>query len=75
MDCEANSDVRIFAKFECASCIQLNLLYHTTVHFSTEQQPIFTSVQDLLCYLIDDGGFLIMSNQKEDWNKVKLFSH
>lgn len=28
---------------------------------------------DLLCYLIDDGGFLIMSNQKEDWNKVGMF--
>ncbi|XP_028303549.1 voltage-dependent calcium channel subunit alpha-2/delta-2a isoform X3 [Gouania willdenowi] len=28
---------------------------------------------DLLCYLIDDGGFLIMSNQKDDWNKVGLF--
>uniref|UniRef100_A0A3Q0RPG0 Calcium channel, voltage-dependent, alpha 2/delta subunit 2a n=1 Tax=Amphilophus citrinellus TaxID=61819 RepID=A0A3Q0RPG0_AMPCI len=30
-------------------------------------------LQDLLCYLIDDGGFLIMSNQKEDWNKVGMF--
>ncbi|KAK0135891.1 Voltage-dependent calcium channel subunit alpha-2/delta-2 [Merluccius polli] len=29
--------------------------------------------EDLLCYLIDDGGFLIMSNQKEDWNKVGMF--
>uniref|UniRef100_A0A3P8RVV4 Calcium channel, voltage-dependent, alpha 2/delta subunit 2a n=1 Tax=Amphiprion percula TaxID=161767 RepID=A0A3P8RVV4_AMPPE len=28
---------------------------------------------DLLCYLIDDGGFLIMSNQKDDWNKVGMF--
>ncbi|XP_034022183.1 voltage-dependent calcium channel subunit alpha-2/delta-2a isoform X1 [Thalassophryne amazonica] len=28
---------------------------------------------DLLCYLIDDGGFLIMSNQKEDWYKVGMF--
>uniref|UniRef100_A0A8C6WJY2 Calcium channel, voltage-dependent, alpha 2/delta subunit 2a n=1 Tax=Neogobius melanostomus TaxID=47308 RepID=A0A8C6WJY2_9GOBI len=28
---------------------------------------------DLLCYLVDDGGFLIMSNQKEDWNKVGMF--
>lgn len=27
-------------------------------------------MQDLLCYLIDDGGFLIMSNQKEHWNEV-----
>lgn len=31
--------------------------------------PFFFS-QDLLCYLLDDGGFLIMSNQKDDWNKV-----
>uniref|UniRef100_A0A674MJ91 Calcium channel, voltage-dependent, alpha 2/delta subunit 2a n=1 Tax=Takifugu rubripes TaxID=31033 RepID=A0A674MJ91_TAKRU len=31
------------------------------------------SVQELLCYLIDDGGFLIMSNQKDDWNKVGMF--
>ncbi|KAM8915880.1 voltage-dependent calcium channel subunit alpha-2/delta-2a isoform 3-T3 [Spinachia spinachia] len=29
--------------------------------------------EDLLCYLIDDGGFMIMSNQKEDWNKVGMF--
>ncbi|KAK5934124.1 hypothetical protein CgunFtcFv8_014544 [Champsocephalus gunnari] len=29
--------------------------------------------EDLLCYLIDDGGFLIMSNQKEEWNKVGMF--
>ncbi|XP_056887355.1 voltage-dependent calcium channel subunit alpha-2/delta-2a isoform X3 [Takifugu flavidus] len=28
---------------------------------------------ELLCYLIDDGGFLIMSNQKDDWNKVGMF--
>ncbi|XP_037534660.1 voltage-dependent calcium channel subunit alpha-2/delta-2a [Nematolebias whitei] len=28
---------------------------------------------DLLCYLIDDGGFLIMSNQKEHWNEVGKF--
>ncbi|XP_053724518.1 voltage-dependent calcium channel subunit alpha-2/delta-2a isoform X2 [Synchiropus splendidus] len=28
---------------------------------------------DLVCYLIDDGGFLIMSNQKDDWNKVGMF--
>ncbi|XP_034170117.2 voltage-dependent calcium channel subunit alpha-2/delta-2b isoform X1 [Pangasianodon hypophthalmus] len=28
---------------------------------------------DLLCYLIDDGGFLVMSNQKDHWKKVGLF--
>lgn len=32
----------------------------------------YLSVQELLCYLIDDGGFLIMSNQKEDWNRVSI---
>lgn len=34
--------------------------------------PLCLSVQELLCYLIDDGGFLIMSNQKEDWNRVRF---
>ncbi|KAJ7998441.1 hypothetical protein DPEC_G00204960 [Dallia pectoralis] len=29
--------------------------------------------EDLLCYLLDDGGFLIMSNQKEHSNKVGMF--
>lgn len=29
-------------------------------------------LQDLLCYLIDDGGFLVMSNQKDHWKKVHL---
>uniref|UniRef100_A0A8C8M4A1 VWFA domain-containing protein n=1 Tax=Oncorhynchus tshawytscha TaxID=74940 RepID=A0A8C8M4A1_ONCTS len=31
------------------------------------------SMQDLLCYLVDDGGFLIMSNQKDHWNKIGMF--
>ncbi|KAI5619545.1 voltage-dependent calcium channel subunit alpha-2/delta-2 isoform X2 [Silurus asotus] len=31
------------------------------------------SQMDLLCYLIDDGGFLIMSNQIQDWNKIGMF--
>uniref|UniRef100_A0A8C8C6X2 VWFA domain-containing protein n=1 Tax=Oncorhynchus tshawytscha TaxID=74940 RepID=A0A8C8C6X2_ONCTS len=29
--------------------------------------------EDLLCYLVDDGGFLIMSNQKDYWNKIGMF--
>ncbi|XP_062852767.1 voltage-dependent calcium channel subunit alpha-2/delta-2a [Trichomycterus rosablanca] len=29
--------------------------------------------EDLLCYLIDDGGFLIMSNQIQDWSKIGMF--
>uniref|UniRef100_A0A671KSA5 Voltage-dependent calcium channel subunit alpha-2/delta-2-like n=1 Tax=Sinocyclocheilus anshuiensis TaxID=1608454 RepID=A0A671KSA5_9TELE len=28
--------------------------------------------QDLLCYLIDDGGFLVMSNQRDHWKKVDV---
>ncbi|KAG7319330.1 hypothetical protein KOW79_017804 [Hemibagrus wyckioides] len=28
---------------------------------------------DLLCYLIDDGGFLVMSNQRDHLKKVGLF--
>nr|XP_046198900.1 voltage-dependent calcium channel subunit alpha-2/delta-2-like isoform X1 [Oncorhynchus gorbuscha] len=29
--------------------------------------------EDLLCYLVDDGGFLVMSNQKDYWNKIGMF--
>uniref|UniRef100_A0AAQ4PVP6 VWFA domain-containing protein n=1 Tax=Gasterosteus aculeatus aculeatus TaxID=481459 RepID=A0AAQ4PVP6_GASAC len=29
--------------------------------------------KDLLCYLIDDGGFLVMSNQRDHWKKIGLF--
>lgn len=29
-------------------------------------------LQDLLCYLIDDGGFLVLSNQRDHWKKVFL---
>uniref|UniRef100_A0A8C6TA89 Calcium channel, voltage-dependent, alpha 2/delta subunit 2b n=1 Tax=Neogobius melanostomus TaxID=47308 RepID=A0A8C6TA89_9GOBI len=29
--------------------------------------------KDLLCYLIDDGGFLVMSNQRDHWKKMGLF--
>ncbi|XP_041080986.1 voltage-dependent calcium channel subunit alpha-2/delta-2-like [Polyodon spathula] len=28
---------------------------------------------DLLCVLIDDGGFLVMSNQKSHWTQVGMF--
>uniref|UniRef100_A0A8C2EPG0 Calcium channel, voltage-dependent, alpha 2/delta subunit 2a n=1 Tax=Cyprinus carpio TaxID=7962 RepID=A0A8C2EPG0_CYPCA len=35
--------------------------------------PIRLSSQDLLCYLIDDGGFLVMSNQKDYLNKIGMF--
>lgn len=43
-----------------------------SLYMSDLQLIFYLSVQDLLCYLIDDGGFLIMSNQKDDWNKVKI---
>lgn len=39
---------------------------------SEDAHSVCLSVQELLCYLIDDGGFLIMSNQKEDWNRVSF---
>lgn len=58
MDCEANSDVSTHSapsSFFCRPSVAHSHL----------------SVQELLCYLIDDGGFLIMSNQKDDWNKVR----
>lgn len=79
MDCEANSDVSIPAHLWKASCIQIYTITATFFHCASNYQPLFClCVQDLLCYLVDDGGFLIMSNQKEDWNKVILintFSH
>lgn len=31
------------------------------------------NTDDLLCYLIDDGGFLVMSNQRDHWKKMGLF--
>lgn len=31
--------------------------------------------QDLLCYLIDDGGFLVMSNQRDHWKKVGFLKY
>uniref|UniRef100_A0A1A8P6F5 Calcium channel, voltage-dependent, alpha 2/delta subunit 2 n=1 Tax=Nothobranchius rachovii TaxID=451742 RepID=A0A1A8P6F5_9TELE len=31
------------------------------------------NTDDLLCYLIDDGGFLVMSNQRDHWQKIGLF--
>lgn len=63
MDCEANSEVSLLTEMtggERALC--------PSVHADL----LRLSVQELLCYLIDDGGFLIMSNQKEDWNRVRF---
>ncbi|XP_061583200.1 voltage-dependent calcium channel subunit alpha-2/delta-2-like isoform X3 [Cololabis saira] len=31
------------------------------------------NTDDLLCYLIDDGGFLVMSNQRDHWKKIGFF--
>ncbi|XP_068171783.1 voltage-dependent calcium channel subunit alpha-2/delta-2-like [Antennarius striatus] len=31
------------------------------------------NTDDLLCYLIDDGGFLVMSNQRDHWKKIGVF--
>ncbi|KAM4587391.1 voltage-dependent calcium channel subunit alpha-2/delta-2-like isoform 1-T1 [Odontesthes bonariensis] len=31
------------------------------------------NTDDLLCYLVDDGGFLVMSNQRDHWKKIGLF--
>ncbi|XP_054640519.1 voltage-dependent calcium channel subunit alpha-2/delta-2b isoform X2 [Dunckerocampus dactyliophorus] len=31
------------------------------------------NTDDLLCYLVDDGGFLVMSNQRDHWRKIGLF--
>lgn len=31
------------------------------------------NTDDLLCYLIDDGGFLVLSNQRDHWKKIGHF--
>uniref|UniRef100_A0A3B3U9A9 Calcium voltage-gated channel auxiliary subunit alpha2delta 2 n=1 Tax=Poecilia latipinna TaxID=48699 RepID=A0A3B3U9A9_9TELE len=31
------------------------------------------NTDDLQCYLIDDGGFLVMSNQRDHWKQIGLF--
>lgn len=39
------------------------------------QAPLSSSpppVQDLLCVLIDDGGFLVLSNQNHQWDQVRV---
>lgn len=69
MDCEANSDVSISTYFPKAST-QLEKQW-TVPPVSRLTVHLYFCVQDLLCYLIDDGGFLVMSNQKDEWNKVK----
>lgn len=32
----------------------------------------FPTIQDLLCVLIDDGGFLVLSNQNHQWDQVSV---
>lgn len=32
----------------------------------------FPTSQDLLCVLIDDGGFLVLSNQNHQWDQVRV---
>lgn len=38
---------------------------------SPSSSPFPTS-QDLLCVLIDDGGFLVLSNQNHQWDQVRV---
>lgn len=53
-----------------SGCICTNPSYIVR-SYSRYSLTLVLPVQDLLCYLIDDGGFLIMSNQIQDWNKVR----
>lgn len=62
MDCDANSDVSAPLTRPPPPSADLCVAHS------------HLSAQELLCYLIDDGGFLIMSNQKEDWDKVRTMS-
>uniref|UniRef100_A0A8C2HG11 Calcium channel, voltage-dependent, alpha 2/delta subunit 2b n=1 Tax=Cyprinus carpio TaxID=7962 RepID=A0A8C2HG11_CYPCA len=43
------------------------------LHIADLVLNVVVMFQDLLCYLIDDGGFLVMSNQRDHWKKVGLF--
>lgn len=36
---------------------------------SPQGDPVFLP-QDLICVLIDDGGFLVLSNQEDHWYQV-----
>uniref|UniRef100_A0A3Q2D1F1 Calcium channel, voltage-dependent, alpha 2/delta subunit 2b n=1 Tax=Cyprinodon variegatus TaxID=28743 RepID=A0A3Q2D1F1_CYPVA len=36
-------------------------------------QTSWCRLQDLQCYLIDDGGFLVMSNQRDHWKQIGRF--
>uniref|UniRef100_A0AAY5KIS0 VWFA domain-containing protein n=1 Tax=Esox lucius TaxID=8010 RepID=A0AAY5KIS0_ESOLU len=51
---------------------ELSSTHHPLWERSCEMDCDYNS-EDLLCYLLDDGGFLIMSNQKEHSNKVGMF--
>jgi len=68
MDCEANSEVSYLINVSPSS----DFYRYISSLLKLKLTCCGSCAQDLLCYLIDDGGFLIMSNQKEDWNKVTL---
>uniref|UniRef100_A0A672NCX1 Calcium voltage-gated channel auxiliary subunit alpha2delta 2 n=1 Tax=Sinocyclocheilus grahami TaxID=75366 RepID=A0A672NCX1_SINGR len=60
-----------------ADFLSLMKLHTQTLHDNIVSVDLVLNVdvmfQDLLCYLIDDGGFLVMSNQRDHWKKVGLF--
>uniref|UniRef100_A0A8D0G0I8 Calcium voltage-gated channel auxiliary subunit alpha2delta 2 n=1 Tax=Sphenodon punctatus TaxID=8508 RepID=A0A8D0G0I8_SPHPU len=48
----------------------MDLQFGTPGLFKTKYRVL---LQDLLCVLIDDGGFLVLSNQQTHWSKVGMF--
>lgn len=74
MDCEVNTDVRL----DRCPLSQLDVapkeLNGICCRGSGWPALNCTALcfQDLLCYLIDDGGFLVLSNQRDHWKKVFL---
>lgn len=48
----------------------INVWEHSVCPQSASKNCACCYPQDLLCYLIDDGGFLVMSNQRDHWKKA-----
>uniref|UniRef100_UPI00398EA8C7 voltage-dependent calcium channel subunit alpha-2/delta-2-like isoform X2 n=1 Tax=Pristiophorus japonicus TaxID=55135 RepID=UPI00398EA8C7 len=76
MDCDVNSEEQLKPKLGPLStkCIA------GPFQRADKSQPhccgsevTYRPDQDLLCVLIDDGGFLIMSNQPDHWSQIGTF--
>lgn len=73
MDCEVNTDVSHTERW-MKGVMSWHDYRIQFVLSSWQWRPTYDVcwLQDLLCYLIDDGGFLVMSNQRDHWKKVSI---